>query len=169
MAMVDAAGRLGAVTVRKRQHRVAEMAAGWLALCTVSLVAFDRDVAVLHDLVTGKLFHLDAEMTSQAAVVGQIPKDVCVEADDRIAGHLTGRDYVSIPGLLGYTSDFIVLDLSQDSVGGNDGAPPGLALAETVKRGYRLMFVDGSLEIWQSPTYSGPRSTCSPLGAGPRG
>lgn len=168
LAMVDGAGRLGIFGDRTVRAGLGGLVAGWLVVSTVLLIALDRDVAVLHDLVTGKLFHLDAEMKSQAAAVRQIPKDVCVEADDRIAGQLTARDYVSIPGLLGYRSDFIVLDLSQDTVGGNDGPAPGLALAETVRRGYHLVFVDGSLEIWQSPNYAGPSSACGPLGSGLR-
>jgi uncharacterized membrane protein len=162
LAMIDGAARLGVFG----KARLSNLLAGWLVACTVLLIAFDRDVAVLHDLFSGKLFHLDAEMKAQAAATAQIPRDVCVEADDRIAGQITARDWVTIPGLGGYTADLIVLDLSQDSVGGNNGPPPAAALAQVVRRGYHLVFADGSLQIWQSPQFSGPSRNCAPLGAG---
>ena len=144
------------------------------ALCAVLvagpilITATNRNVAVLHDLASGRLLRVTPEMRAQAAVVAHIPSDVCVEADDRLAGHLTARDFVSIPGLFGYRSDFIAIDLSQKTVGGNNGPPPGSAVAETVRRGYHLVFSQGTVELWQSPDYAGPSDRCGPLGSGPR-
>jgi uncharacterized membrane protein len=162
LAMIDGADRLG---VWRRREWTATVCAV-VAATPLLLIGLDRDVAVLHDMVTGSMFRLDTHMKAQAATVARIPRDVCVAADDRIAGHLTGRDWVTIPGLDGYRSDLIVLDLSQDSVGGNDGPTPAKALTETVGHGYRLIFSDDGLQIWQSPGYSGPSAACGPLGSG---
>lgn len=143
LAMVDAAGRLGLLVpdgdVPSKHRRLpigdatlARLRAawvGWLIAVPVALIVFVPNVAPLHAAFTGKLYRLDGEMRAQHAAVAQIPADVCVAADDRIAGHLTGRDWVTIPGLVDYADiDLVVLDLSQKDVGGNLGPPAGKEL-----------------------------------------
>ncbi|UQX87858.1 DUF2079 domain-containing protein [Jatrophihabitans telluris] len=164
LAMVDGAARLSWFD----RARARTLLAGVLVLVPVVLVAFVPDVAPLHSAITGKLYRLDPQMRAQAATVARIPAHVCVAADDRIAGHLTGRDWVTIPGLVDYRRiDLVVLDLSQKDVGGNLGPPAGAELAIVVRRGFHLVFVaNGTLEIWQSPSYTGPSSACGPLSAG---
>jgi uncharacterized membrane protein len=165
LAMVDGAGRLGLFT----RPRLRAALCVFLVLAPVVITAGDRNVAVLNDLFRGRLFTLTTEMKAQQATVDQIPADVCVEADDRLAGHLTDRDYVSIPGMLGWRADLIALDLSQSSVGGNDGEPPGTIYAEALAHGYHVSFTDGPLLILTSPDYAGPSKECGPLGSGKPG
>jgi uncharacterized membrane protein len=164
LAMIDGADRLRLWP----RPRVTATLAVFLVACPVVITAANRNVAVLHDLFTGKLFTLDAEMRAQAATVARIPSDVCVEADDRIAGHLTRRDYVTIAGLAGLRSDFVVLDLSQPDVGGNAGPKPRTVFDQAVTKGYRVVFSEGDLRLLQSPTYAGPSARCGPLGSGPQ-
>jgi uncharacterized membrane protein len=164
-AVVDGAGRLDLWS----HQRVKAALCIFLVACPIVITASNRNVAVLHDLFSGKLFTLDAEMKAQAATVAKVPRNVCVEADDRLAGHLTNRDYVSIPGTQDYPSDYIALDLSQDSVGGNDGPPPATIYNDALGRGYLVVFTDGSLRLLQSASYTGPSTECSPLGSGKPG
>jgi hypothetical protein len=165
LAMVDGAGRLGLFN----HARVRAALCVFLVLAPVAITADDRNVAVLNDLFRGKLFSLTAQMKAQQATVDEIPSNVCVEADDRLAGHLTQRDYVSIPGMLDWKADLIALDLSQQSVGGNDGEPPGVIYAEALAHGYRVSFTDGALIILRSADYAGPSKECGSLGSGKNG
>jgi uncharacterized membrane protein len=165
LAMVDGASRLGLFSRAKLRMTLCV----FLVLCQIVITAANRNVAVLNDLFRGKLFTLTAQMKAQARTVAQIPSDVCVEADDRLAGHLTNRDYVSIPGMQDWRADLIALDLSQSSVGGNDGQPPGTSYADALAHGYRVIFTDGSLRILRSPNYAGPSKQCGPLGSGKSG
>ncbi|CAN5514399.1 DUF2079 domain-containing protein [soil metagenome] len=162
LAAVDGAARLGVWSRR----RVTAALCTFLVACPIVITVANRNVAVLHDLASGKLWQLNAEMRAQAATVDRLPRNVCVEADDRLAGHLTSRDYVSVFGLQGFRSDFIALDLSQHDVGGNNGPPPAEAFAAAIAHGYRVVFTDGALRLLQSPDYAGPSARCGPLGTG---
>lgn len=172
LAMVDGAGRLKLWS----PDRVRALLCVFLVLSPIVITARDRNVAVLNDFFRGKLFSLTAEMKAQQATVNRIPRDTCVAADDRLAGHLTDRNYVTIPGLGGpngspapFSADFIALDLSQDSVGGNNGPPPGPVFDQALAHGYRVVFTDGPLALLQSASYTGPSAQCGPLGAGKSG
>ena len=68
-----------------------------------------------------------------------IPRNVCIEADDRLAGHLTDRDYVTLFGMQHDAADFVAIDLTQKDVG-NFGAKPAAALATVEAAGYREIF-----------------------------
>ncbi|MGX7680968.1 DUF2079 domain-containing protein [Jatrophihabitans sp. DSM 45814] len=162
LAMIDGADRLHIWA----HARLTAALCVFLVACPIVITAANRNVAVLHDVFSGKLFKLDSEMRAQAATVAQIPRDVCVEADDRLAGHLTDRDYVTIPGLEGYRSDFVALDLSQKDVGGNNGPKPAAVFQTALNHGYRVVFSDGDLRLLQSPNYTGPSSQCKPMGSG---
>jgi hypothetical protein len=163
LAMIDGAGRWG---IFSRPKLTAALSALMLA-GPILITAFDRDVAVLHDMFDGRMFAVTGAMRAQQSAATFLPRDVCVESDDRIAGHLTAKDWVSIPGLADYRSDFVVLDMSQHSVGGNDGPTPQLSRAQVLTLHFTEVFTDRQIEIWQSPDYHGPTARCGPLGAGP--
>ncbi len=164
LAAVDGGARLG--LFEHRRLRAAFVV--WTLLMPIYFIVHVPNVAQLQNLFNGQMFRLDAQMKAQQAAVDQVPHDVCVAADDRIAGHLTGHDWVTIPGLVPYSAvDLVVLDLSQDSVGGNLGPTPQSQLAAVTRAGFTLRSSIGtSLQIWQSPTYHGPSSECGPLGSG---
>ena len=166
LAMIDGAGRLG-VWSRPTVTRVVSVV---LVAVPVVLIAINphysgRPVAPLHNLVTGERFRLDAHMRAQQAVVDRIPSHVCVEADDRLAGHLTTRDYVTLPPKLHGTADFVALDLTQPDVG-NFGPSPASVLDAARAAGYVQVFAHNQVVLLQSPRYAGPSSECGPLGTG---
>ena len=99
-------------------------------------------------------------------MVDRIPRNVCIEADDRLAGHLTDRDYVTLFGMQHDAADFVAIDLTQKDVG-NFGAKPAAALATVEAAGYREIFRQDQVVLLQSPNYRGPASRCGPLGTGP--
>jgi uncharacterized membrane protein len=163
LAMIDGAGRLGLFS----RPKITAALSAWMLAGPILITAFDRDVAVLHDMFNGQMFAMTSQIRDQEAAVSYLPRNVCVEVDDRIAGHLTAKDWVTIPGLANYRSDFVVLDMSQDSVGGNDGPPPVVALDQVMADDFTKVFERGSIQIWRSPSYHGPTARCGPLGAGP--
>lgn len=95
-----------------------------------------------------------------------IPDHVCVQVTERIAPHLTRRDYVTLPDLPLDEPDFIVLDLSRPNVGVR--AAPAAVLAAARASGYLTVYSDGPVLVLRSPTYAGPSSECAPLGKGRR-
>jgi hypothetical protein len=117
-------------------------------------------------MLNGKLFSTTTHMQAQQAVVDRIPRNVCIEADDRLAGHLTDRDYVTLVGMQHDAADFVAIDLTQKDVG-NFGAKPAAALATVETAGYREIFRQDQVVLLQSPNYRGPSSRCDPLGTGP--
>jgi hypothetical protein len=117
-------------------------------------------------MLTGKVFGTTAHMQAQQAVVDRVPRNVCIEADDRLAGHLTDRDYVTLFGMQHDAADFVAIDLTQKDVG-NFGAKPAAALAAAEAAGYREIFSQDQVILLQSPNYHGSSSRCGPLGAGP--
>ncbi|HEY2042766.1 MAG TPA: DUF2079 domain-containing protein [Jatrophihabitans sp.] len=165
LAMTDGAARLKVFDHRRLTAALCVVLIGF----PIYAIALIPDVAPLHRLFTGQEFRLNAEMKYQQAALGQIPSNVCVAADDRLAAHLTNRDWVTIPGLDNYRADLIVIDLSQKTVGGNDGPKPALALATAQSHGYQITYRNGPIRILTSPDYAGPSSECHPLGTGKPG
>lgn len=166
LAMIDGADRLG--VWRRPRVRVAVLVA--LAAIPVAMLVVDpriagRQIVAVRTLFTGQVLSRSALTRAQDAVVARIPRDVCVEADDRLAGHLTDRDYVTLPPGQHHTADFVALDLSQRDVG-NFGPAPAAALADAQAAGYERLFAKDSLVLLQSPRYTGPSAQCGPLGSG---
>jgi Predicted membrane protein (DUF2079) len=164
LAMIDGGARLGVWS--HRRIRIGSLAL--LLVVSVGVIAFQPNSAILHDLVTGDLFRTSDQMRAQQAVVDRVPRNVCVEADDRLAGHLTARDYVTLPPMQHFTADFLAVDLSQPDVG-NYGPLPADVLADAEAAGYWIMYANGPLRLLQSPRYAGPSSECGPLGTGHTG
>jgi uncharacterized membrane protein len=161
LAMIDGAARLGVwARPRVRATVLAMLAAG-----AAMVIAFQPDAAILHRLVNGQLFTSSQHMRAQQAVLRQIPRNVCVEADDRLAGHLTYRDYVTLPPMQHDTADLIALDLTQSDVG-NHGPQPAVILAAAHRAGYVTVFHQDSVMLLLSPAFRGQSAECGPIGSG---
>jgi hypothetical protein len=117
-------------------------------------------------MLNGKLFGTTTHMRAQQAIIDRVPRNVCIEADDRLAGHLTDRDYVTLFGLQHDAADFVAIDLTQKDVG-NFGPKPAAALAIAEAAGYREIYRQDQVVLLQSPNYHGPSGRCGPLGTGP--
>jgi hypothetical protein len=168
VAMIDAAGRLGIwARPRLRALVLVLLAAAPVILIVADPAVRGRHVAPLHGLFTGQVFATTDQMRAQQAVVDRIPRNVCVEADDRLAGHLTARDYVTLPPMQHGRADFVAIDLAQKDVG-NFGPTPATALATALGQGYVEVFQQRGLRLLRSATYRGPSPACHPLGSGRR-
>lgn len=167
LAMIDGAARLGVWSrPRLKLAVLTAIAIMPIALIVVNPPFSGRQVAALHTMLTGKVFGTTAHMQAQQAVIDRVPRNVCIEADDRLAGHLTDRDYVTLFGMQHDAADFVAIDLTQKDVG-NFGAKPAAALAAAEAAGYREIFSQDQVILLQSPNYHGSSSRCGPLGAGP--
>jgi uncharacterized membrane protein len=157
-AAIDGAARLGlARWVIPRR--------GWALIPAILAVwGIASNEPVFHPM--NRLFSLqillyDTHMADQQAAVEEVPADTCVEADDRIAVHLTHSNAVSVPGLLGRTPDFTVLDMSQAETG-YLAPTPQQALATAEARGDRVVLTRGSMLVLRSGSYAGPSKACRP-------
>ncbi|GAB2490494.1 DUF2079 domain-containing protein [Luteococcus sediminum] len=100
-------------------------------------------------------------MEHQRAVLTHIPPNTCVEVDDRLAVHLTRTNRVTLPTLTRRTSDFVVIDMSQDEVG--YPLPSPATVEDLLKsKEYTPVAKEGSITVWQRPGYSGPSEGCGP-------
>ncbi len=161
LAMIDGAARLGVWSRPRLRATVLVL----LAVLPLAVIAFQPDSAILRRMVNGKLFTTTEHMRAQQAVVNRIPRNVCVEADDRLAGHLTYRDYVTLPPMQHHTADFVAIDLTPPDVG-NYGPRPAAALTDAEEAGYLPIFERDSVVLLLSPSFTGPSSRCGPLGTG---
>jgi hypothetical protein len=161
LAMIDGAARLGVWARPRLRATVLAL----LALAPAIVIAFQPDAAILHRLVDGQLFTTSQHMRAQQAVLRQIPRNVCVEADDRLAGHLTYRNYVTLPSMQHGTADLVALDLTQPDVG-NHGPKPAMILIAAQQAGYITIFDQDSVLLLLSPAFHGPSVRCGPMGIG---
>ena len=167
LAFVDGAGRVGlfgetGTAAFQRRLLLTGLVAAEACLAVVVASQFrsllPNTVALIQNRVD-----TDARRAQRAA--GIVPNDVCVQATERVAPHLTRRDYVTLPDLPIDGADFIVLDLTRPNVGTR--ATPAAVLASARAGGYVAVFTDGPVLVLRAPAYSGPRTECAPLGRGP--
>lgn len=163
LAMADGGARLGVFS-----HPITRRALlAWLLIVPVWLTAFDHTVpADARRMIDGDAWRITAHTRAQQAVVGKLPDDVCVAVDDHLAPHLARRDYVTLADAQPGTADFVALDLSFPTIGGNSGPTPEAVLAAVQADGYRVTFQQDTLILLESPTYQGPSAACRPLGPG---
>jgi uncharacterized membrane protein len=167
LAFVDGAARVGlfrrtryAVLARRTLLAFLVGAQVWLATVVPGHFQSLRSHAV--DLIENRR---DAGALSADHAVAVIPARVCVQAEARVAPHLTNRDYVTLPSLDFAGWDFIILDPLEPNVAARP-APP-LILAAARARGWVTIFSEGPTVVLRSPTYAGPSAKCAPLGSGP--
>jgi uncharacterized membrane protein len=158
LAMVDGGARLG-VWTRPWLNRAV---LAWLVIVPVYLsTVANITPPVIRRMLDGSAWRLDAHLRAQQAAVRQIPRDVCVSVDDRLATHLTSTNRVTLPGIPTPRTDFVVLDMSQAQVGYPLDSPQQV-LADSRAAGFTQVFAQGDLLVLRSPDYTGPSSLCRP-------
>ena len=158
LAMVDGGARLGCW----RRPRLNRAVLAWLLIVPVYLIAVPNITPpVLRRMLDGSAWRQDAHLRAQQAAVRQVPRDVCVSVDDRLAPHLTSSNRVTLPGIPTPQTDFVVLDMSQAQVGYPLDSPQQV-LADSLAAGFVRVFQQGDLLVLRSPSYAGPSSRCSP-------
>ena len=95
-----------------------------------------------------------------------VPDDVCVAVDDRLAPHLTRRDYVTLADAQYGTADFVARELQLPRC--RQLRPvPGLRLQpRSSPPGIGSIFNEHGVMLLQSPHYTGPSAACNPFGPG---
>jgi hypothetical protein len=156
--MVDGGARL-----RVWSNPRLKVAALWyLMLGPLLIVASGRVTPqVFRRVLDGSAWRVKDHLRSQRAAVNQIPRNVCVAVDDRLAPQLTNRNRVSLPGIAAAKTDYVILDMSQHEVGYTLG-PPSEALTEALNSGFSRVFVSGTLVVLRSPHYTGASAECTP-------
>ena len=158
LAMVDGGARLGV------WHRVWLYRAmlAWLVIVPVYLTSVANITApVLRRMVLGKAWRTNDHLRDQQAAVRQVPHDVCVSVDDRLATHLVTTNRVTLPGIATPRTDYVVLDMGQEEVGYLLPTPQQV-LADSRKAGFVQVFSQGDLLVLRSPDYTGPSAQCRP-------
>ena len=171
LAMIDGAGLLGLLKVpasRSRAHRAGAAAlAAWLVAVPVWLTITNHVVpSIIRATYDGTAFAVTPHVEAQEALVAAVPSNVCVAVDDRLAPHLTRRDFVTLADRDPGTTDFVALDLTQARVAHLVGPTPQQALVAVLARGYATVFDRDGMLLLRSPTYAGPSTRCGPLGPG---
>jgi len=168
LACVDGAGRVGMFRATRGWALARRALAAWMVAAEVALTALV--VTQFRSLVpnAGRLIEnrRDAAAVSAQKAGALIPDRVCVQAMQRLAPHLTGRDHVTLPHLPVAGSDFIVVDLSQGNIGIR--ATPAAVLRAARAGGYVTVFSEGHVRVLRAPNYAGPSRECAPLGKGRR-
>jgi hypothetical protein len=109
-------------------------------------------------LVTGAALAQTSRASEIDDVLTQLPRGVCVEADDRIAPHLTSRWLVTLPNRSEGLATWEVIDLSQVTTGWQ-APPPDIAVADAVARGFRQVLRDGPIVLMSRDGAVDPRCT----------
>jgi hypothetical protein len=174
LAMVDGGGRLGLFErLATARRRLARAALGvWLLAVPLLLIPFGShyDVLPMTKLRQGYDGQQPSWLPNARSVVAYLPADVCVAADNRIAPHLTTKDWTTVAEAPTPPPDFYVIDMSAPDTGGNPPAPkPITVLFGANDDGYRIVLTAGTFLVLRSPHYTGPSSECRPLGPGKSG
>jgi len=169
LAMVDGAQRFGLFDAGRR----AKLLRGGLAaalLVTPILLIFVGDRAKIVPItklrpayaLQPKTWRADAQ-----AVVAWLPRDVCVAADNHLVPHLTEKDWTTVAEAHTPNPDFYAIDIFAPDTGGNPPAPkPDEVYNMLLTHGYKIVLIEGTFVVFQSPTYTGPSDACKPLGPG---
>lgn len=157
LAAIDGASRFGPDLGPKLKKALA------VTMATVAIVGTVAGLTLfqMRRVVYGLAFRTTPHMVDQRAILVHIPENTCVEADDRLAVHLTHTNRVSLPTIPKGDSDFVALDLSQLEVGFPLPSPHEVAERLDAK-GYTVVFSQGAMRLYQRPGYSGPRPECEP-------
>lgn len=158
LAAVDGGGRLGLWRASRWRRPVLALVA---AVPVVLLVWPGPTVAPVRRMITGEAWRTTAHTRDQLAAVRQVPRDVCVSVDDRLAPQLTNRNRTTEPGLSTTRTDLIVLDLSQKDVGYQQPSPQ-VILARARARGFVTTWRRGSMLVLRAPDFRGPTPPCRP-------
>jgi hypothetical protein len=156
--MVDGGARLGLWS----RPKLARAMLAWLVIVPVYLSTVPTITApAIRRMLNGSAWRMDAHLRDQQAAVRQVPANVCVSVDDRLATHLTSTNRVTLPGIPTPRTDFVVLDMRQEQVGYPLDSPEQV-LADSQAAGFVRVFAQGDLLVLRSPGYTGPSDLCRP-------
>ncbi|MCJ1705645.1 MULTISPECIES: DUF2079 domain-containing protein [unclassified Rathayibacter] len=167
LAALDGGGRLLARTARSSPHsgRVALIAGIIVCVLPVigTFVVGDRQAYPLGRIAAGEVWSISQHMIDQASAVAHVPPSTCVAADDRLVPLLTRTNRVSLPGVLQRPPDFYVLDLGQEEAGSVRGLKMETSVIrdDAIADGYRIIASFGTVEVLESPDYTGPSKDCA--------
>jgi hypothetical protein len=165
LAMIDGAGRLQVFRWRPTYY----LLAAWLVFVPFWITQYSTvPPHPLARLVSGNVFGSTPISRASNKLTEMVPNDVCIAVDDRLAPHLTRRDYVTLADAQFGTADFVAIDLHYDDVG-NFGPSPTYVYDHFVAAGYHAIFNQSGVILLQSPHYTGPSSACRPSGPGKGG
>lgn len=169
LATVDGADKFGFFEPTRRARRLRRILGGWMvaALLASVMIPLDHRPRALWEM-RGSLSVTGVKPTDGQwnQVLDFIPHNTCVEADNKLAGHMTTRNYVSLIDTQRRTADFVVFNLVAKDTGGNDGRPPLTVLDEYLAGNYREVLRTGPLVVLRAANYTGPSQACEPLGPG---
>ncbi len=160
LAAVDAVAGLRRVLARRspggwlrRWSDGDRLVSAWLTGCAAVLVlgmlvqAGDYPVSRIW---TERFWARDLRVQAIDRVLEQIPSDVCIEADNSIAPHLTGRDYVTRIQRSNEQATWMVLDFSREDTGWQ-GTSPEVAYALALSRGFEPVVQDNVIVLLRRP------------------
>ena len=159
LAMVDGGARFGLW----KRARVQAVVLAWLVVVPLVLIYHPKPTPnVVRRMVLGSAWNQTQHVRDARAALDQVPRDVCVSVDDRLAPQLTARNRVSEPGIASPRTDFVVLDTSQHDVGYLQPSPARMLRAYRDERGFSVVFTRGDFIVLRSPSYTGASSQCGP-------
>jgi hypothetical protein len=170
MAAIDGIGRVAALAGRRRREDPGEttvrsgprwLVRGWIAWLIGTVVigtAMYPATFPLNRLVTGAAFERTSRPRQIADVLTHLPLGVCVEADDRIAPHLTKRWLVTLPTRSDGLATWEVIDLNQVTSGWQAPAP-AIAFADAEALGFRQVLREGPIILMTRDGAVDPRCT----------
>jgi uncharacterized membrane protein len=162
LAAIDGGARLHVFSWRPARY----VFAGWLIVVPFWIAQWDTVTPNAIDrLINQHAFERTPEVRASQKLTSLVPDDVCVAVDDRLAPHLTRRDYVTLADAQYGTADYVALDFKYPDVG-NFGPSPAYVYSHFVADGYRVIFNEDKVVLLQSPHYSGPSAACKPFGPG---
>jgi len=170
MAAIDGISRVAALVGRGRRQDPGEttvrsgprwLVCGWIAWLIGTVVigtAMYPATFPLNRLITGAAFERTSRPRQIADVLTHLPLGVCVEADDRIAPHLTKRWLVTLPTRSDGLATWEVIDLNQVTSGWQAPAP-AIAFADAEALGFRQVLREGPIILMTRDGAVDPRCT----------
>ena len=168
MAAVDTLGRLAPAVKRWSRRpgraawstylsvRIPDLWIAWVVGAVVVGTAVSVAMYPLNRMLTGAAFTRPARVGQIESVLAHLPRSVCVEADDRMAPHLTSGWLVTLPTRSDSLATWLVLDLSQTTTGWQAPAP-AIAMADAEARGFREVLRDGPIVLMSRDGTVDPR------------
>ncbi len=103
----------------------------------------EHQIFPLHWTYTGQNWQPGERAEAHQRAVDLIPEGACVEAADTAAPHLTQHTYTGLAGTLDEDRvNWLIIDATQDELGGNDPLTPEEAFARAERLGFETITAD---------------------------
>lgn len=169
LATVDSAHKLGFFEPTRRARLLRAALSAWIVVGLVAVTTLPiagRPKSLWEMRGSLSVTGVKPTVSEWLTVLDFVPHNTCVEADNKVAPHMTTRNYVSLIDTQRRTADFVIINTVAKDTGGNIGRPPLDVLNEYVAGGYVEVLRTGPLVVLQSAAYTGPSKACEPLGTG---